>query len=261
MNHAIYFSSTLMWDASIEEMFEQVITNNLAGIELWAQHVEAKQIDISSYRFLSRREKIQTIIHSKSWDLNFASMNREIRNASIREVKSSIDMASKIGAWEVTVHPPRMTTGQNEEEYAELAYEGICELDAYAKNQGIRISLEVMENIPREVAVSIEGMKKITKDRFHDFEYTVDLAHCDSEEIFWKLVTGLPNVSKIHVSNRMGNRLHMCLDEGDYDVVKIVREITKPLPVVMEGFDAGSRFEKINRNISYIKNIYNTAVS
>lgn len=260
MNHEIYFSSTLMWDALIEEMIEQAVTGGMTGIELWAQHVEAKQINLDAYRFLSEREKIKTIIHSKSWDLNFASMNREIRKASIREIKSSIDMANMAGAVEVTVHPPKMTTGQDIQEYEELAYEGICVLDTYARKSGVRISLEVMENIPREVAVSIDGMKKITRDHFNELAYTVDLAHCDYEELFWELLYGLPNISKIHVSNRMGNKLHTCLDEGDYDIVRIVDEVSKPLPIVMEGFDAGCSFEKIKRNINYIKKLNQTAV-
>ena len=34
----ILASSTLMWNASLKEMFCQIVENGLAGLEFWAQH-------------------------------------------------------------------------------------------------------------------------------------------------------------------------------------------------------------------------------
>ena len=44
----IYLRSTLMWNASLEDMFSFIYRNGLDGMELWAQHWFEKYIPLRS---------------------------------------------------------------------------------------------------------------------------------------------------------------------------------------------------------------------
>ena len=105
----IFFSSTLMWSAPLQDMAQVVQDNQLAGIEVWAQHFFYHQYDKAAYREYASKFQIETFVHSCSWDLNLASLNEGIRQASVQEVVASLRLAKELGAAEVTVHPGHMT--------------------------------------------------------------------------------------------------------------------------------------------------------
>ena len=48
----IFVSSTLLWNAGLEEMFQRVYDNGFDGIELWAQHFFAKGYDTQILEFI-----------------------------------------------------------------------------------------------------------------------------------------------------------------------------------------------------------------
>ena len=47
----IFVSSTLLWNAGLEEMFQRVYDNGFDGIELWAQQFFARGYDTQEYPF------------------------------------------------------------------------------------------------------------------------------------------------------------------------------------------------------------------
>ena len=105
----IFVSSTLLWNAGLEEMFQRVYDNGFDGIELWAQHFFTKGYDTQEYLRLQALYPLRTCVHSCSWDLNLASMNQGIRKMSIRQVETSMRLAAELEALELTVHPGHMT--------------------------------------------------------------------------------------------------------------------------------------------------------
>lgn len=252
----IYFSSTLMWDASIEEIFALAKAHGIAGIELWAQHFESRNYDVGAYLEASAFYQMDTIVHSKSWDLNFASLNEGIRRSSLDEIKSSIELADMIGAREVTVHPPRQTLKADPDSYFKRGYAGLVELVDYAESLGIQISLEVMEKKPGEMVTTAEAVKAFSRDLYDRLHFTVDLAHCETMEVFEAQYQGLDRVSKIHISNKIGKKLHTQLDQGDYDFCEIYPQLVqKGIPLVVEGYDQGSGYRRVLDNLQLIKTI------
>lgn len=252
----IYFSSTLMWDASIEEILKMAKSFDVSGIELWAQHFESREYDVDEYLEAADFYQIDTIVHSKSWDLNFASLNQGIRRSSLDEIRKSIELAERIGAEEVTVHPPRQTLNMAEPCFQQYGYLGLVELVDYAESLGIRISLEVMEEKPGEFVTSAHAVKEFSRDLYKRLSYTMDLAHCKTMEFFEEQCRSLDRISKIHISNKKGKRLHTELAEGDYDFREILPRLDKKgVPLVIEGFEQGKDFRKIIGNLELIKNI------
>ncbi|HJB08848.1 MAG TPA: sugar phosphate isomerase/epimerase [Candidatus Enterocloster faecavium] len=255
----IYLCSTLLWNGSLEEIFDMACQSGLDGIELWAQHFFHRKFDAGEFEKLAALYPLKSCVHSQSWDLNLASMNEGIRKQSVIEVEKSIDLAYRLGLDEVTVHPGRCTipgTGAPYEAYLRQSFQEILE---YAKKRQIDVSLEIMEKIPKEFVTTMDAMKRVCGDLFDQFVYTLDVAHCDSEEeVLTTLQDYRPHISKLHISNRKGPKFHTPLNEGDYDMEKLLPRLARyDLPMVIEGLDSSRDFSTAKQNIQFIQHIFN----
>ena len=116
-----------------------------------------------------------------------------------------------------------------------------------------------MEKIPKEFVTTMEAMKAVCVDLFDQFVYTLDVAHCDSEdEALSTLQNYRSRISKLHISNRKGPKFHTPLNEGDYDMEKLLPELARyTLPMVIEGLDSSRDFSTAKQNIRFIQNIFN----
>lgn len=249
-----YLCSTLMWNATLEEMVRFVYDNGLDGIEMWAQQWFTRGYSAEEYHKLSALYPIKTFVHSCSWDLNPASLNDGIRNASVLEIEKSIDLADSLGTYEVTVHPGHCTFGSNPEPYTNRMNQSLTELLAYAAQKRIDLSLEIMEKIPKEFVTSVAAMKSITQELEDKFYYTLDIAHCDGVDFLMKMLQQGKRFSKFHISNRRGNTFHTPLPDGDYDFTALLPTlIPYHLPFVIEGFDSQKEFSIAKKNINFLK--------
>lgn len=255
----IYLSSTLLWRGSLEEIFDNVFRFGSDGIELWSQQFFYRKFDIGEFEKLAALYPLKNCVHSQSWDLNISSVNDGIRKQSVAEVKKSVELAYQLGLDEVTVHPGHRTISGTEVSYGAYLHESLREILEYAQKRKIDVSLEIMEKIPREFVTTMDAMKAVCGDMFDQFVYTLDVAHCDGEEeILSTLQNYRPRISKIHISNRKGSRFHTPLDEGDYDMEKLLPELARyNLPMVIEGLDSSRDFSAAKQNIQFVQHIFN----
>ena len=255
----IYLSSTLLWNGSLEDIFDLAGQSGLDGIELWAQQFFYQGYREEDYQKLMALYPLKGCVHSQSWDLNLASINDGIRAQSVCEVKKSIDLACRLGLDEVTVHPGHRTIPGAGEPCEVYLYQSLEEILGYAKERAIDVSLEIMEKIPKEFVTDMGVMQRVCGTMFSRFVYTLDTAHCDNaEEIFGILREHCRRITKIHISNRRGNKLHTSLDTGDYDMEKLLPELAQyQLPMVIEGFDGDRGFSRAKQNIAFIQKIFN----
>lgn len=252
----IYISSSLMWDGRLEEIFSMAQGYQVGGIEFWAEQCSFNGYNSKICRTLSKEYGLECVLHSKSWDINIASLNKSIREASIGEIKASIDLALEIGANEVTIHPPRETVIGERDYYVNRAREGLEEIIEYAESQKTRISLEIMEKIPKELITSFEEFKEILGNMYKRISYTIDIAHCENKQDFETIYNQLPSVSKLHISNKQGKLLHTPLSQGDYDFMELFPYLEKKhIPMVIEGYERGKEFNILKENIQLIKKI------
>lgn len=93
----------------LSEILPLVHQNGLAGLELWAQQFFLENFQGAEYLRYVEKYGLESTVHACSWDLNLASANAGIREASVQQVIRSLELASRIGAREVTVHPGHMT--------------------------------------------------------------------------------------------------------------------------------------------------------
>lgn len=253
----IYLSSTLMWNSSLEEIFDWTCRSGLDGIELWAQHFFARGYSREKFRCLAALYSMSGCLHSQSWDLNLASLNSGIRAQSVEEVKRSIDLAVSLDLSEVTVHPGHKTMSADIADYEANLRQSLQELVEYAESRHICLSLEIMEKIPKEFVTDMEAMQRVCGDLFSRCVYTLDIAHCDSEqEAIGILDAHRDRISKIHISNRVGTKFHTPLDTGDYDMEKLLPKLMQyDLPFVIEGLDLAKDFPIAKRNVAFVQTV------
>lgn len=256
----IYFSSTLMWNAPVQEIFSMAKSYEVGGIELWAEQAEFFHYNTREIRTLARKYDVQVVVHSKSWDLNFASIDKSIQNASLRSIKKSIDFARLIDVSEVTIHPPRQTLPIDGSSYIKKTQAGLEKLLEYSSRQGVRLSLEIMEKLPKEIITSPETLKASLGTLYESFFYTVDTAHCTDKQEIFSILANINFVSKIHISNKKGKQLHTPLYDGDFDFRHILPRLKEySVPLVIEGLETESSYQVLKNNIEYVQDLLDEA--
>ena len=168
----IFVSSTLLWNAGLEEMFQRVYDNGFDGIELWAQQFFARGYDTQEYLRLQALYPLRTCVHSCSWDLNLASMNQGIREMSIKQVEASMRLAAELEAMELTVHPGHMTLPGRREESMKLLQDSLEQIGRLSDRIGVDVSLEIMEKIPKEFVTDAQSMEEAAGSRKKQFLYS-----------------------------------------------------------------------------------------
>lgn len=251
----IYISSTLLWGSPLPDLFRSLKDAGLAGPELWAQQFFLEKYDIGEYRECAAVYSLSTLVHACSWDLNLCSANEGIRTASIKEVIRSLELAKAIGAKEVTVHPGHMTMVCWRSESAKLLHRSLEAIADAARDLNIPFSLEIMEKARKEFVTSPQIMEEVTGDLKDRFQYTLDLAHCDSVAEMRSYRRQLrKRLSKLHISNRVGPQYHTPLPYGDYDYKALLPEILGwNVPMVVEGYDSTTTHEVFARNVRFLQ--------
>ena len=246
----LYYSSTLMWGASPQQILFRAARAGVAGLEIWAQQADTFGWQPEMLGELARRAGLKLLVHAKSWDLNFAALNEGVRRASVEELKRSLEFASRCGAGEMTLHPPHFTLPGLKARAMESGARGLEELLDTAESLGIEISLEVMEKLPKELVTTPEGYRAFAGDLLPRLSCTLDLAHCQNEGEFWEYLSRLPRISKLHISNKQGKKLHTPLAQGDFNFLWLMPRLQKlDLPLVIEGFDGDGRFEILKSDL------------
>lgn len=252
----LYVSSNFFFNADLETMTDETERYGFSGIEIWAQQFDLAGYSRKKCRALSDQYGLKNFVHAKSWDLNFASLNQSIRDASIGEIKRSIDLADDLAISEVTVHPPQMTLVGDRERSLRFGRKGLAEIVSYGESKHVAVSIELMEKLPHELVTSYDEFVELADGFIDQLKVTIDIAHCDSLDEFESYFEVFDNISKIHLSNRKGKVLHTPLFDGDYDFGCCYESIQKKnVPIVLEGFDIGPDLMQLEKEMSYFKQI------
>ena len=157
-------------------------------------------------------------IHSPFNDLNIASLDKHIRRTSINEVKSSIDLANKIDAEVVVIHPGKISYGaRNYVDYVyELNDDAFKEIANYAHDAGVYPCFENMPDIEGFMYKDVNQLMNIIEEV--DGYMTLDLGHAHTnnykpEELYFD------RVKHIHVHDNDGSDdTHLTLNEGTFNL-------------------------------------------
>ncbi|MBS4208045.1 sugar phosphate isomerase/epimerase [Bacillus sp. FJAT-50079] len=254
MNH-LYMASTLCWSYKMEDVLQIAKRFKFAGVEVWADHFWHHGSDPRQVNQIRENLGLDLTMHAASWDINITALNDGIRRQSIGEIKRSIDLASEIGANNITLHPGKMTLTTLEKSiFIDLLLESLQVLSNYAKEKGATLSLELMEAIPKEFIISPNAINRITEG-FHPYlQTTFDVAHISLKQDPFQQFRQTLHINKIHISDVNEQQLHIPLGDGllGANTLKHFLQI-KDAPVVIEGFDRSVAFICLRRNLQYIE--------
>ncbi|MGQ9846997.1 MAG: sugar phosphate isomerase/epimerase family protein [Bacteroidales bacterium] len=246
-------SSMLMFDYPISEVISYAHALGYDGVEIWHFHLlktGEKPADIAR---LARQHNLHLSVHALSWDLNITSHLEKLREVSLSLIESSIHLTRNLGSEIVVVHPGRITVPQeNSEESWELLIGGIYRLVQVAQDAQVKLSLEIMEHVPREFFVHPSDATRLIKAIDNPFlSITVDLAHVPWECDVLEYLINVPCVEHIHISDATSKKIHLPLGQGERDYRDALKYIQHNLPnsfVVIEGMESYQRCELIEHN-------------
>ena len=165
-------------------------------------------------------------IHSPFMDVNIAALQDKSRLNSIKQIKDSIDLANKINAEAVVIHPglaPFLANKYFLDKVYETANNSIKELGEYGRDLGV---LATIENMP-----TFDGMLYNNMGDLHnlltslDMSMTLDIGHANhsgyspDQMIF-------DSIKHIHIHDNFGDDdAHLALGEGSIELKYIVNSL------------------------------------
>lgn len=251
----VRIASTLAWAFPVEEVIRMAKELKFAGVEVWAEHVWRYNSMPEQIRRVKEETNMQLTMHAASWDLNISSLNAGIRRQSVHEIYRSIELASQIGADNITFHPGKLTFSDSKVSiHEELLLESMEELHRKAKQEGLTLSLEMMERKPKEFVTKPATVKKLIGPFFPQIQTTFDVAHIPLHVDIFSVWHEMPGVNKIHLSDATKETLHLPLGDGEIGEATINKFLNiEDIPVIIEGFDDSEDLQMLKKNLLYAK--------
>ena len=192
-------------------------------------------------------------IHSPFMDVNIAALQDKSRSNSIKQIKDSIDLANKIDAETVVVHPglaPYLANKYFLDKVYEFSNESIKELGEYGKDLGVSTAIE---NMPTFEGMIYQNLEKLHDTLIsYDMAMTLDIGHANhagySPDAMY-----FSSIKHIHAHDNFGDDdAHLALGEGSIDFKGIINDLKK------NNYDGiyiieVNDFDSIKKSYEYIK--------
>ena len=210
-------------DTSLEKTLEFIESLGLGYAELVHQFpTENPDVELlESYN-------LKYSIHSPFMDVNIAALQEKSRLNSINQIKESIDLANKINAESVVVHPGLATFLANKyflDKVYKFANESIKELGDYGNDLGVMVTIENMPTFEAMIYYNMEDLHETLTS--YDMYMTLDIGHANhagypAEAMYFD------SIKHIHIHDNFGDEDdHLALGEGSIDLKCIVNTLEK----------------------------------
>lgn len=193
-------STLALFPMSIENILDYIESIKIGYVEIIMEY-PYHEIDsdlINSY-------DLKTSVHSPLSDINIASLNESIRKASVREIKDSIDLASKIDASVVVVHPGHMAflIREFKGELMQSSLKSLKECLKHAGEYGINLCVENMPEMDGMICKSLEELYELTQKT--GVSIALDVGHAHSMGLSIDEMLKYDNIGHIHLSDNDGS--------------------------------------------------------
>ena len=166
-------------------------------------------------------------IHAPFMDVNIAALQDKSRRNAVSQIRESIDLASKINAEAVVVHPGLISfLARNfKSSVYELAHESIVEIHEYSLDAGVLTTVENMPNFETMIYQNIPYLNEFLKSI--DMGMTLDIGHANhagytADEMYFD------SIKHVHIHDNNGDDdTHLPLGEGSIDLNAIVNTLEK----------------------------------
>ncbi len=256
----ISVASTCLWKLTPEESIKFAEKNGLYSIEFWIDHLAQYRLNYKDLKRLLKNAGISSTVHSISWDINISSFSKDVREFSIKEVKKSIDIASEIESELIVFHPGRMSfTAAGREVFFKILIESIISIYKYARNKGVKICIENMEPLKKELLVTEKDFETLySRLNLEDIYITMDVAHLGSLKKVKDFYQSMKErIAHIHISDVLNENIHIPLGTGDMPFKKIIALLKDEYRGIynIEFFNYDPEAKVVKKSIDYLKKI------
>ena len=183
-------------------------------------------------------------MHAATVDINISSINKGIREESVRQMIFCGKYAEKIGANTITVHPG--VIGRKDPKLRKWALEMTVEsVGKIMDNTNVDISVENMPVREKFLANKVEEMEMIQEET--GCKLTIDTGHGNTCGNLEEMLS-LKNISYCHLNDNDGVRdQHVALGDGTMDL-NLLKKIDTAI-IELNNFDNILKSQKVIENL------------
>ncbi len=270
-------ASLFLWEYSIYDIMKILIEAGIESVEFWAETPDfwIKRHDETSLVVLEEAVAMMPggcTLHAPILDLNPASYNEHVHEATIKETLWSLELANRIGARAVTIHPGRRTvhrTPTNEDWEKFMRYLKVCKKKADSLN--LNLALENSMSGISNMCSKPDEMKAVlckfpglffTFDVVHAFIVSSENAMSFIKKLGDKIINvhvGAPHDGKLHYPShrkkKMDKVLRALRDSGyDGDLTIEIDDKVYSKPMSRE-----EKVRELREERKYLETIFNCA--
>ncbi|RCW74927.1 sugar phosphate isomerase/epimerase family protein [Saliterribacillus persicus] len=251
----VLMSSTLAWAYPIPGVIKLADIFGLDGVEIWTEQIYFHHTPLQAIQDAVKSSNQMLTMHAPSWDINIAALNKGIRMQSLAEIEKTIEIAKAIGADNVTFHPGRLIHENCwHKKQEQFMVESLYQLAEKAASKNIEISLELMEEKPKELITTPDAMNRLLEKIPENIRVTFDVAHVPVDINPFTYFQSLQRINKIHLSDATRKNYHVPIGTGEIDLPDMIEACENTdLPTVIEGFDQQTGLKLLKQNIDALK--------
>lgn len=199
--------------------------------EIWVDHAwdERHGTDVGSIRDKLKQLGLRATVHCPILDINITSANRGIRAESVRQNLLAIDFARDVGAELIVIHPgSRFSARESLAAHWNYQIQSISEILAYARKEKVAAAVENMDSNKEVVSVrdQMDLQRLFTQCEIENGLITLDTTHLRTTEKVLEFVEkSSEQIAHLHLSDALGDQMHLPLDEGNLDLKKIAQSL------------------------------------
>ena len=207
----------------LENTLEFIENLGIEYVELVHQY-PSEHIDVE----VLENYNLKYSIHSPFMDVNIAALQYKSRLNSVEQIKNSIDLANKINAEAVVVHPglaPFLANKYFIDKVYQYSNESIKELGEYGKDLGVLTTIENMPTFDGMIYQNLKDLHELLVSL--DMSMTLDIGHANhagycAEAMYFD------SIKHIHCHDNFGDDdSHLALGEGSIELNTIINTLEK----------------------------------
>ena len=256
----------MKWGASTYFLQERPVTDALAVIarlgystaEIWMEHYGSAHQRSSTILRQTRSLGLELTIHAPSYDVNMISTNAGIRRESLKQIRSSIELAASLEAKGVVIHPGSLSSPRGNRSSAwGCLEETVSLLDEWASGYGLWVGIENMEKGAKEIFTLPQDMARLLERPWRNIGLTLDLAHMqthmDPLSFLRQVRPGW--IYHVHLSDNNPTSTHLPLGRGQLPVADLLKTLLTFYDgiVSLEGYVPGEGEKLLQHNMDYLR--------
>ena len=248
-------STTSLGNGDVEEWLRRAVEMGFDYIEWVSEWPRFLDRDTTKrLEELLHSYDLKLTIHSPFSDINIASFNEKIRNASLGVIENTLLTAAELDAMAVTIHPGHCSpvSKRYQTEYIEIHRNSLRKIAQTAEDVGVKVGVENMPNFPILDAQTPERLHLLLDGV--DIGVTFDVGHLNTTTAdFSEFLRLFKNrIVLLHFHDNKGERdEHLAVGDGTVPWDRVLRDVPQ-VPATLEVTD----IESARRSLAFLKRLH-----